>query len=653
MYFILVFFKTASILLTDELCKAFATQIQKEVAFFLSDMKNTFPLIPVLNFLKKQRTFILLESSSPDTENHLSYIFTDPREIISCVEHRRLKACLRKLQKKRSQGYYLCGFLSYEAGYAFCSRFNFKKKYRFPLLWMGVFPKPIIYNHKKNSFSNSPDSLLSAKDYTFKDRHKLFNLKLQTTKTHYMENIKKIRRYIETGDTYQVNYTDKYKFDFTGSVFSLYKDLRDSQRVGYSAFLNTRGFSILSFSPELFFRQKKQMLYTRPMKGTMARGANKEEDRSIKKILHRDPKNCAENIMIVDLLRNDMGKISQTSSVKVTKLFSVETYKTLLQMTSTVQSRLKKDVSLWDLFASLFPSGSVTGAPKIRTMEIIRELESEKRKIYTGTIGYLSPNQEAVFNVAIRTVLVKKNKAEMGVGSGITYSSNPEAEFQECCLKAEFLRRPNFKLIETMLCRQNKKIFLIENHLKRLKRSADFFGFSYRKNIITSSIVHALEEVSHKSAWRLRLLLDIDGNVTIETAPLPLEQGRNIKKKICMSACKTDPNNIFLYHKTTNRKLYDIEYKKYKKLGYYDVIFKNNNGEITEGAISNIILKKKGVFYTPRVSSGILPGVFREYFMRKYRQSIKEKVLREADIKTADHIYCLNSVRGMVEVKLK
>lgn len=355
--------------------------------------------------------------------------------------------------------------------------------------------------------------------------------------------------------------------------------------------------------------------------------------------------------MIVDLLRNDLGKISQTGSVKVAKLFAVEKYKTLLQMTSTIESKLKSKISFWDFFSSLFPSGSVTGAPKIRTMEIIKDLEKEPRKIYTGAIGYFSPKHDAVFNVAIRTLLIENARGEMGIGSGITYSSHPLDEFKECKLKAQFLTRPAFQLIETMLLKGGR-IFLLELHLARLKRSAEFFGFYYKKNIISSRLRETIKKLSGKSAYRLRLLLDANGHVSIETAPLPLLPESGIKHKICVSAHRINPNNVFLYHKTTNRNLYDLEYKKYKALGYYDVIFTNNKNEVTEGAISNIILQKKGIFYTPPIASGILPGVFREYFIKKHPHKIKQTKIKMSDLKTADNLFCMNSVRGLVKVSL-
>ncbi len=617
--------------------------------------QKTFPITNALRFLKTKDVFVLLESSLYNKENHLSYVFTDPERIITCYRTKQIKPCLEQLEELKKQGFFLSGFLSYEAGYAFCKKFrhNQNKKYKFPLIWMGVFKNPYIYDHNAGEFINTSKIDILSDNYKLQDTCKISNLKFAISRADYISNIQKIKKLIKTGDTYQVNYTTKLKFNLKGSDFALYQKLRNKQPVGYNAFIKSRRFSILSYSPELFFRQTKEQIYVRPMKGTMPRGTTTQDDIKIRRFLRNDPKNRAENIMIVDLLRNDLGKISKTSSVKTTRLFHVEKYKTLFQMTSTIQSRLKKGIGLYNLFSSLHPSGSITGAPKIRTMEIIKDLEQEDRKIYTGSIGYISPDETSVFNVAIRTILLKDTKGEMGIGGGITYSSNAQSEWNECKLKAKFLTQPSFQLIETMRWSKKEGIFLLQLHLKRLRASAKFFGFVLDTVKIHQLIKQKIKTLNPRKKYKLRLLLNISGNSSIHASVLNQQEPRTDTPKICISPHRLNPKNIYLYHKTTNRSLYEKEFRKHKKEGFHDVVFLNTKNQLCEGAISNIFIKKGSFYYTPPVTCGILPGVFRKYFINQNKDKVKEKILYIEDLKNADELYCVNSVRGIVKVCLE
>ena len=615
-------------------------------------MNKELPISLLLNKLKASRTFVFLDSSLSDQDNRQSLLFINPHKVLCCYKTSGIKSCLSAMQKEKEKGNYLAGFLSYEAGHAFCQKLHIEKSHSFPLIWMGVFEKPIIYDHKKGSFLNGPfcvESIGGSRDHK---SGRISNLKLSIEKKDYIKNIKRIKDLIAAGDTYQVNYTTKLKFNFKGTDFDLYKKLRNNQKVSYGAFIKSNGFSILSYSPELFFRQTKERIYVCPMKGTMARGVNAQDDRIARKFLSKDPKNCAENIMIVDLLRNDLGKISQTSSVKTTRLFQVEAYKTLLQMTSMVESKLKKGLSLYDLFSSLHPSGSVTGAPKIRTMEIIKQLEPEERKIYTGSIGYIGPGNNSVFNVAIRTILLKGAKGEMGIGGGITHSSDPSSEWDECKLKSKFLTQVPFQLIETMRVSKHEDIFLLDLHLKRLQASAKFFGFSCALKKIRAALKQKINTLHSDKHYKLRLLLSESGAISISTSILKKKQLQAGLPKIHLSSHRLNPVNLYLYHKTTRRRLYNREFNQHKKQGFFDVIFLNKKEELCEGAISNIFLRKNGIYYTPPVPCGLLPGVFRQYFLSTHKTTAKEKVLHLDDLKNADKIYCVNSVRGMVRVKL-
>ncbi|MCX5748898.1 MAG: aminodeoxychorismate synthase component I [Candidatus Saganbacteria bacterium] len=352
-------------------------------------------------------------------------IFEDPKEIISCHRTADVPGCFGEMEKAVSSGYYLSGFLSYEAGYAFEQCLDDKKDHDFPLVHMGVYDKKSVKLLPKRKIR--PDSL----------EQKITDHKVNVKMQDYFSNINAIRDYIASGDVYQITYCIKLKFDYSADPFKLYDRLLHDQPVPYPAYLQAKDFTILSLSPELFIKKDKDRVTTKPMKGTWPRGRNRLSDIIAGKRLHFDPKNRAENVMIADLLRNDLGRIGR--EVRTPKLFEVAGYTTLFQMTSTVTAEVDKDISLFELFKAIHPSGSVTGAPKIRAMEVIREIEKEERKIYTGAIGYITPQKDLFFNVPIRTILLKNKKGEMGVGGGIVWDSTPKGEWDECMLKASFI----------------------------------------------------------------------------------------------------------------------------------------------------------------------------------------------------------------------
>ena len=600
--------------------------------------------------LEKERDYVLLETARCDAENYLSYLFLRPERIISTFKIDKVKDCFAQLDRELKKGYYATGFLSYQAGEAFEEKLRYKESYNFPLLWFGVYKEPLIYNHHKREFNKR---IVLPKKYK-QNSYIIKNIRPNISQSSYKRAIVKIKDLIAQGFTYQVNYTFKLKFSFSGSPQGLYLDLRNKQSVSYSALIKAGRYFILSFSPELFFRKIDSTILTRPMKGTASRGRDLKEDMKKSKQLESCPKNRSENVMIVDLLRNDLGRISTTGSVRVPHLFNVEKYETLFQMTSDIESRINPCYSAFDIFNHIFPSGSVTGAPKIKTMEIIRQLEKEPRNIYTGSIGFFSPKKSGVFNVAIRTLLIDSNKrtGEMGVGSGIVYDSKATQEYAECRLKADFLiKKPKeFQLIETMLWRAHKGYLFLNLHLKRLENSARYFDFIYdRENILKA--LQKLQRRFKENAYRVRLLLGKDGSIKLESSSLKLTFEK--MPPIYLSIKKTHSDNPFLYHKTTSRKLYDEEYKKCKALGFFDVIFANEKGEITEGAISNIFIKKNGAFLTPPKTCGLLEGVYRKYLLNSKRFTVKERILFKEDLFSAEEIYLSNSVRGLVKVHLE
>jgi len=603
--------------------------------------------------------FIIFETTKFDLVNYHSYIFISPVDIIEIYDIKDIKYVFNEIESRLSKKYYIAGFFSYELGYGldYVPNNNVQTHYRFPLAFFYVFKSPIVYDHINGHFINS--NLNNVYDTTeLSLDYKITNLHLNISAKDYKNNIYKIKKYIASGDTYQVNYTIKSKFKFSGSLLGLYYNLRKMQSVSYSSFIKTPKFSIMSFSPELFFRKTDRNIVMKPMKGTIAHGKNLIEDRNQKLKLFKSIKNRSENVMIVDLLRNDLGKISDNGEVNVKHLFEIENYETLFQMTSTITSKLKQDITLYDLFKAIFPSGSVTGAPKIRTMQIINELEKETRGVYTGAIGFFSPDNNAIFNVAIRTILIEGENGELGIGSGIVWDSDPKKEFEECKLKSQFfIKKPvKFRLIETMLWSGNKKdkftkhgYFLLNEHIKRLKESASYFGFSYNENEILRKLLKLKERFNKKERYKVRLLLSYNGKIVLTSTKIYL---LNDKNRIILSSYKTNPEDKFLYHKTTRRKLYNSEYKKYHQMGYLDVLFENKYGEITETSRGNIFIKIGKKYFTPPVKCGLLPGVYREYFIKLLKKNIVEKILTKQDIINADKIFVTNSVIGIKEVKI-
>jgi para-aminobenzoate synthetase / 4-amino-4-deoxychorismate lyase len=619
-------------------------------------------LSDILNFLNSEEDAAFFETSRVDSENHKSMIFSRPETRIRFYLKDSLNKFFDELHNYLNNGYYLAGWISYEFGYLLEPCFaDLISSLGNPLLAdFGVYSSPVVIDHlqgeQKTSFCREDN------EENFENKAwQIDDLRLNQKKEDYFHNIKRIKEYIESGDTYQVNYTLKLKFDFSGSISSFYRTLRQNQRVSYSAFLKTGNHSILSFSPELFFKKCGNLCTVKPMKGTMKRGKTLDEDKKLVQFLHNDIKNRSENIMIVDLLRNDLGRLSLMGDVKTKSLFDVETFETLHQMTSTIEGRIPEKTDFANLFKALFPCGSVTGAPKIRTMEIIHELELETRGVYTGGIGYFTPDGDAVFNVPIRTVEIDGTKGSMGIGSGVVYDSDSEAEWQECLLKGHFLSHPkeNFSLIETMLWLPELQDFwLFDYHLNRLKGAVEYFNFQMPEREILENLKDDCK-FDKNGVHRVRLLLNREGCFEVSAVPCELPKNMTCFKTftgeppvVCFAEVETDSSSPFLYHKTTNRKLYDREREAAVANGFCEVIFCNEKGEITEGAISNIFIEKEGAYYTPHISCGLLPGTCRQNILDKYPGSVSEKILLKNDLMNADAVYIANSCRGLVQVKL-
>ena len=380
--------------------------------------------------------FILLDNSLGNTEEKLSYLFMEPVEILICESPEKIGDCLDKIAEGVKSGLYAAGWFSYETGYQLESKLSnlMPPDRKYPLIWFGLFSNYLPLTN------NEVSELLDVNSMNAPSAFQIKNLSPNICKSDYIQSVRKLKQYLKNGDTYQVNYTFKYKFEFRGNAFQLYKKLRGNQKCEFGALLRTENEMIMSLSPELFVRKDSDSLICKPMKGTIKRGQSEKEDETLAHHLQNDPKSIAENMIIVDLLRNDLGKVSEIGSVKVSNVLEIEKYKTLFQMTSTIEGKADKDKSIIEYIKHLFPCGSVTGAPKIRTMEIINEIELEPREIYTGSIGCFFPDNSFCLNVAIRTLIITNDsKGEMGIGSAIVNDSNVDDEYQECLLKAKFL----------------------------------------------------------------------------------------------------------------------------------------------------------------------------------------------------------------------
>jgi para-aminobenzoate synthetase/4-amino-4-deoxychorismate lyase len=470
-----------------------------------------------------------------------------------------------------------------------------------------------------------------------------------------------IHAYIEAGDTYQVNYTYRLRFDAYGTPAALYARLRERQPVPYGALVVLPdGRAILSLSPELFVRHDAGVLTARPMKGTAPAADDDTENAARAAALAADPKNRAENLMIVDLLRNDLGRIARAGSVRVPSLFDVQRYARVLQMTSTVQAELRAGATLAEVLPALYPCGSITGAPKRRTMEIIAELEAAPRGFYTGALGWFEAPRGAhavgdfCLSVPIRTLTLQPEttgmrRGEMGVGAGIVYDSDSAEEYAECALKARFLTglAPDFQLFETIYATREAGCRHQEAHLDRMQASAAYFGFPFTRAALQAGLRAACAELAD-GAHRLRLALGPDGTWTIQSGALaPLRE----PVRVLLAPDATRANDLFLRHKTSVRTRYDAAWRAAEAQGAFDMLFFNERGELTEGGRSNVFVRLDGSWYTPPLACGLLPGVMRAALMGE-RHTL-ERVLTREDLRAAQEVLVCNALRGAVVAQVE
>ena len=554
-------------------------------------------------------------------------IFTDTIKELKTKDIKEVKHLLAEVEAYQNQGYYAVGYVSYEAAPAFETKFQvidgplMSEYLLYFTIHESVQTEPIPLTYKPITLPKTWQELTSAEEYKAAIEH--------------------IHHHIRQGDTYQVNYTVQLQQNITADPFAIYNRLVVEQNAHYNAFIQHDDVSIISVSPELFFKKDGDGLTTRPMKGTTNRGLTTETDLKQAQWLAQDQKNRSENMMIVDLLRNDMNRISKIGSENVKSLCLVEQYSTIWQMTSTIETQLLPNSSLGDIFQALFPCGSITGAPKIATMAIIKDVEKQARGVYCGAIGILLPNGPTIFNVAIRTLQMQGNKAIYGVGGGITWDSKWEAEYEETKQKSAVLYRqnPKFDLISTGRIHRGKLLFLKE-HLNRLQESSRYFSYPFNKEEVQNQVEDLCQSLDFDTDYRLKMSLAKNGELTFEHNQLT-----GLADVFCQARLveQTHPlDSPYTYFKTS--------YRPHISLEPHEQIYYNQKKELLETSIGNLVLKIEDQLYTPPVHLGLLNGIYRQSLIAN--NQVTERVLTLDNLKQAQAIYGCNAVRGLYELKV-
>jgi para-aminobenzoate synthetase/4-amino-4-deoxychorismate lyase len=630
--------------------------------------------------------FALLDDASPAADGTVvatSRLYTGHVTTLCCETIAAWPALLERMQAALSRGQYAVALCSYELGEQL-------------LAIDGVQQAPagaplaqvLLFQHCILMTAAEVGDWLAARSFPIERPAGIAAVRANIDQQAFDDALARIHAYIEAGDTYQVNYTMRLRFDAFGGLHALYARLRARQPVPYGALVQLEdGSAVVSLSPELFVRHAGGVLTARPMKGTApaAPPAQVAENLARAQALASDPKNRAENLMIVDLLRNDIARVAQTGSVQVPALFDVHRYSSVLQMTSTITAKLRADATLAQVFEALYPCGSITGAPKRRTMEIIRELEPDPRGIYTGAIGWFDPAPlntvgDFCLSVPIRTLALAAPDAatgvrsgEMGVGAGIVYDSISGDEYAECQLKARFLTGlPNdFELFETMYATPTGGIRHRARHLQRLAASAAYFGFAWDEkaanaylDAASGSVPTFGHELNHLqsspcpnvgtdpevgAAVRVRLALAQSGAFSVQQAPLaPLVQ----PVRVLLAPDATDAGDLFLRHKTTVRMRYDSAWRDAEAQGAFDMLFFNGRGELTEGGRSSVFVKVAGEWLTPALHCGVLPGVMRSVLLDDVQWNAREAVITRAMLEQAEDLVVCNALRGAIKAVL-
>ena len=586
--------------------------------------------------LSTQTPFVLLDDARPGGAD--ARLFAAPSGIIEARSFDAIAPALDQLEEARANGLHAAGYIGYEAGFAFEARLAWMRRdppeESPPLLWFGLFEGveriapgevPSMLADPDGSRASAPRPCMERGDYA--------------------RAFERIQAYIAAGDIYQANLTFACEVDVHGDPLALYARLRESSRAGYGGIVWTGAHWLLSLSPELFFSLAGRTLTARPMKGTAERLADPEADALARRTLRSDPKQRAENLMIVDLLRNDLSRVADAGSVAAPSLFHVESYPTVHQMTSTVTATLAPEHSAIDVLRAIYPCGSITGAPKIRAMEIIDEVEGGPRGPYTGSIGRLDPNGDAAFNVAIRTLLLPdgEQRARLGLGSGIVADSEMAGEWRECLAKGAFLTEDqrDIDLFETMRFDPHEGIALLDRHLARMKASARSLGFAFDRHAARNELQAATFRLRAPS--RITMLLSQSGRMAIAIRPLPQTPAGPVA--VAIAPRLADAGDFRLRHKTSDRRIY---YSAFAAAEAFDVLLEDDEGYLTEGCITSLFVERDGKLLTPPLARGLLPGVLRAELIGEGR-AIEEDLTRD-DL--ARGFFIGNALRGLIEARL-
>jgi para-aminobenzoate synthetase / 4-amino-4-deoxychorismate lyase len=590
---------------------------------------------------------ILLDDAQSTNDKPSSRLYQSPLKTIQANNAVDLEVALQEIEQAIHDQQYVVTCLSYELGEHLLGLTPQKSKTPWVQAW--------VFKDVQKLSKDDVNQWLKAQTNQVVDAPVIQKTTSSITQQQFEGDIAKIQEWIKAGDTYQVNHTYRIKGELSGSPLAAYELLRQKQPGPYGAYIEHANGWVLSCSPEWFLQKTGNTLMTKPMKGTAKVGESSSEE------LHDDAKNRAENVMIVDLLRNDLSKISLPGSVKVPYLFEVQQHGDVLQMTSTISSISKENLRLKELLQAIFPCGSVTGAPKKRTMELIQELESEPRNLYCGAIAWFDPSSQAGLgdlgmSVVIRTLELEKNQHfQMGVGGGITIDSESSDEWHECQTKAGFLyalqnQAEPIGLFETIRI-ENGQACRLEMHLDRISQSAKELKIKFDSNRGISLIQEACSTLDKQLIYRLRLDLSAEGLLSVKTAAIQDLQPGPILWASDLLAMDTTmlSTDQLLGHKVTRRKLYDQAWLAAEKLGSFDALFINEQGFVTEGGRSNVFIKKNGQWLTPPLASGCLPGVMRSVVLSDTKYQAVEQNITRADVLSAEEVIFTNALRGIVQ----
>jgi len=625
--------------------------------------------IAATDFFTALGCFALLDDQQAPATTSASRLYTGHVATLEISDAAALDDAITQMQHALAQGLHAITLLSYELGAELHG--VQPREQEGPPTAPSQVSQILLFSHCERLTAGQVAHWLQAREQQrLIGPAGITRLQASVGQDEFTAALARIHAYIQAGDSYQINYTYRLRFDTYGSPLDLYRRLRERQPVPYGALIGLPdGSAVLSLSPELFVRHSQGELQAQPMKGTaQADTLDGQNDARLSAALSNDPKNRSENVMIVDLLRNDLSRVAQAGSVRVPQLFEVERFGDVLQMTSTVCASLRADAGLAELLRAVLPCGSIVGAPKRRSLQIIRELEADARGLYTGAIGWFEPPAantthsqlpDFCLSVPIRTLTLAPLQSGlragvMGVGAGIVHDSQPQAEYAECQLKAGFLTGlgHDFELFETLHASREQGVRHSARHLRRLAESAAVFGFPMNPAVIARALADGCASLPAGTPHRLRLALDASGHIRLQSAPLQGLVGpvRALLANEVTDA--TEASDLFLRHKTTLRERYDAGWRAAEAEGAFDMLFFNAEGELTEGGRSNVFVKLQGRWYTPPLACGVLPGVMRSVLLDDPDWNASERRLTRADLLAAEALVLCNALRGALPATL-